>query len=191
MQDILTALEYLRSRSKASEVNLIGLEIAGVWSYFARTMAGDGVNLAADLVQFAADTDSEYMNKFFIPGLRKAGDFRAAAVLNAQGRTLVYNAGPQFPSDWARQVAATRPHLVRRRHSLRSRDRRARSARRGLQRAGDRRGAGHGARRCARRAVCHRAGWHSRRGGLAGRPAHGRALRERVIYCQHAWERLP
>ena len=105
VQDILTALEYLRSRSKAQTVNLVGLEAAGIWSYFARAMAGDGVNLAADLVQFAADTDSEYVDKFFIPGLRRAGDFHAASVLNTQGRALIYNAGPQFPADWARQAA--------------------------------------------------------------------------------------
>ena len=106
VQDILTALEYLRSRSKARSVNLVGLEDAGVWSYFARTMAGQGVNLVADLAQFAAETDSEYLDRFFIPGLRKAGDFRAAAVMNSQGRALIYNAGPQFPAEWARQAAA-------------------------------------------------------------------------------------
>ena len=105
VQDILTALEYLRSRSKAQTVNLVGLEAAGLWSYFARTMAGEGVNLAADLVQFAADTDAEYVDKFFIPGLRRAGDFHAASVMNTQGRALIYNAGPQFPADWARQAA--------------------------------------------------------------------------------------
>ena len=105
VQDILTALEYLRSRSKSQTVNLVGLEMAGVWSYFARTMAGEGVNLAADLTQFAADTDEAYVNRFFIPGIRKAGDFHAASVLNAQGRSLIFNAGPQFPSDWARQAA--------------------------------------------------------------------------------------
>jgi dienelactone hydrolase len=105
IQDIVTALEYLRSRSKAQTVNLVGLETAGLWSYFARAMAGEGVNLAADLVQFAADTDSEYVTKLFIPGLRRAGDFHAASVLNTQGRALIYNAAPQFPADWARQSA--------------------------------------------------------------------------------------
>jgi hypothetical protein len=105
VQDILTALEYLRSRSKAQTVNLVGLETAGLWSYFARAMAGEGVNLAADLVQFGADTDAEYVNKFFIPGLRRAGDFHAASVLNTQGRSLIYNASSQFPADWARQAA--------------------------------------------------------------------------------------
>jgi hypothetical protein len=81
------------------------LEIAGVWSYFARAMAGQGVTLVADLAQFAADTDTEYLDKFFIPGLRKAGDFRAAAVMSTQGRALIYNIGSQFPADWARQAA--------------------------------------------------------------------------------------
>jgi hypothetical protein len=105
VQDILTALEYLRIRSKAPTINLVGLEAAGLWSYFARTVAGDGVNLAADLVQFGADTDAEYVNKLYIPGLRKAGDFRAGSVMNSQGRELLYNASPQFPADWARQAA--------------------------------------------------------------------------------------
>ena len=105
IQDILTALEYLRSRSKAQTVNLVGLETAGLWSYFARAMAGEGVNLAADLVQFAADSDAAFVDKLFIPGLRRAGDFHAASVLNTQGRALIFNAGPQFPADWARQAA--------------------------------------------------------------------------------------
>lgn len=105
VQDILTALEYLRARTKAPVVNLVGLEMAGVWSYFARALAGGGVNLAADLVQFPADTDSEYIANFSIPGLRKAGDFRAAAVLNSRGRGFLYNASVQFPADWAREAA--------------------------------------------------------------------------------------
>jgi hypothetical protein len=69
-------------------------------------MAGEGVNLAADLAHFAADSDSEYLKKFYVPGIRKAGDFRAAAVLNTQGPALIYNAGPQFPTEWARQAAS-------------------------------------------------------------------------------------
>src|SRR5215831_5119374 len=78
VQDILTAIQYIRARSGSPQINLVGLDIAGVWSYFARTMADDGVNLVADLAQFRADTDAEYVDRFFIPGIRKAGDFRAA-----------------------------------------------------------------------------------------------------------------
>jgi len=49
LQDILTAIGYARKRSQASTVNLVGLEMAGVWSYFARAMADQHVNLVADL----------------------------------------------------------------------------------------------------------------------------------------------
>lgn len=105
VQDILTALAYLQSRSNAKVVNLAGLEIAGVWTYFARALAGPGVNLAADLVQFRTETDQEYLDKFVVPGLRKAGGFRAAGVLDTQDKLLVYNAGPEFPADWVRQSA--------------------------------------------------------------------------------------
>jgi dienelactone hydrolase len=105
VQDILTALTYLQSRSNAKVVNLVGLDRGGVWSWFARALAGPGVNLAADLAQFRADTDQEYINKFFVPGLRKAGDFRAAAVLATQDRLFVHNAGPEFPAEWIQQSA--------------------------------------------------------------------------------------
>jgi hypothetical protein len=108
VQDILTALTYLRSRSGSRQVNLVGLDIAGVWTYFARTMTDDQVNLVADLAQFRADTDSEYLDRFYIPGLRKAGDFRAAAVLNSRGKVLIHNVGPEFPSDWLQKGSAVR-----------------------------------------------------------------------------------
>ena len=105
VQDILTALTYLQSRSSARVVNLAGLEAAGVWTCFARALAGRGVNLVADLAQFRAGTDQEYLDKFFVPGLRQAGDFQAAAVLDTQDRLLLHNAGPELPSEWFRQSA--------------------------------------------------------------------------------------
>jgi dienelactone hydrolase len=106
VQDVLTALSYLQSRSNAKVVNLVGLDMGGVWSYFARALAGPGVNLNADLSQFRTDTDQEYLDKFFVPGLRKAGDFRAAALLDTQDKLYLHNAGPEFPADWVKQSAS-------------------------------------------------------------------------------------
>jgi hypothetical protein len=88
------------------------LYIAGVWSYFARTMADDQVNLAADLAQFRADTDAEYVDRFFIPGLRKAGDFRAAAVLNAGGKVLLHNVSQEFPAAWVQEGTEVRQNRL-------------------------------------------------------------------------------
>jgi len=105
VQDILTALTYLQSRSNRGVVNLAGLEAAGVWACFARALAGPGVNMAADLAQFRAGDDQEFLDKFFVPGLRKAGDFLAAAVLDTQARLFLHNVGKEFPTDWFRQSA--------------------------------------------------------------------------------------
>jgi hypothetical protein len=79
--------------------------MGGVWSYFARSMAGPGVNLAVDLAQFPTDDDQQYVDRFFIPGLRKAGDFRAAAVVDTEGKLLLHNTGAGFPADWVKESA--------------------------------------------------------------------------------------
>src|SRR5882724_4866943 len=105
VQDILSALACLQSRSKAKVVNLVGIGMGGVWSYFARALAGPGVNLAADLAQFQTDTDQAYLDGFFVPGLRKAGDFRAAAVLATQNSLFLHNVGQEFPADWVKRSA--------------------------------------------------------------------------------------
>jgi dienelactone hydrolase len=106
VQDILTAITYLKEGSKRNTVNVIGLESAGVWSYFARALAGSGVNLAADLNKFQTDNDGEFLEKFFVPGIRRAGDFRAAAVLATQAKLLIHNAPASFPADWVKDSAA-------------------------------------------------------------------------------------
>jgi dienelactone hydrolase len=106
VQDILSAITYLKARSGSSTVNVIGFGTAGVWTYFARALAGSGVSLAADLNNFQIDNDAEFLDKFFIPGLRKAGDFHAGAVLGTQGRLLISNAPASFPADWVRDTAA-------------------------------------------------------------------------------------
>jgi dienelactone hydrolase len=105
VQDILTAIAYVRGRSSVRSINLVGIDQAGVWSYFARSLAGPGIDLAADLSQFRTDADEEYLARFEIPGIRKAGDFRAAAVLDTQDRLLVHNTSADFPADWVRQSA--------------------------------------------------------------------------------------
>jgi hypothetical protein len=81
--------------------------MGGIWSVFARALAGPHVNLAADLMQFGAD-DQQYLDKFFVPGLRKAGDVRAAAVLDTQDRLFLHNVGSAFPAEWVRQEEKVR-----------------------------------------------------------------------------------
>jgi dienelactone hydrolase len=114
IQDVLTALTYLRTRANAQRVNLVGMGMGGVWSLFARALADGEVRLIADLDQFDATSDSEFEKRLFIPGIRRAGDFLAASVLQTQGQTLLHNLSPSFPSDWyqASFEAAGTPELL-------------------------------------------------------------------------------
>jgi dienelactone hydrolase len=101
--DVVTAIPYARKRMGAEQINLVCLESAGPWCALARAVASGSIRLAADLNQFDASKDEEYVEKLFIPHLRQAGDFRAAATLWVEGGALVWNAAPGFPSDWVRQ----------------------------------------------------------------------------------------
>jgi len=114
IQDVLTALTYLRTRANTQRVNLIGMGMGGVWSLFARALADGEVRLIADLDQFDPSSDNEFEKRLFIPGFRRAGDFLAASVLQTQGQTLLHNLAPSFPTDWyqASFEAAGTPELL-------------------------------------------------------------------------------
>ncbi len=104
IQDILTATAYARTRLNGSEINLVGFGPAGVWSLFARSLADEHVHLVADMAQFDTESDDEYITKFFIPGIRRSGNFRAAVSVLPPATTLLHNTGPSFPADWAEQA---------------------------------------------------------------------------------------
>ncbi len=114
IQDVLTAIAFFRQRLEVSNINLLCPGDAGVWCFFARALAGDGIRLIADLGAFASYDDAEIERKLFIPHVRRAGDFRAGAVLQAPGKTLLYNTATAFPKDWidgAFRAADAKPNL--------------------------------------------------------------------------------
>ncbi len=111
VQDILTGLAFLREHTGSAEVNLVGLGRAGLWSLLAAAIDGAVHSVAADLDGFDASDDSRYVDGLYIPGLRRAGDFRAAAPLLTDSRLLLHNAHDGFPQQWYRDAfrAAGRP----------------------------------------------------------------------------------
>jgi dienelactone hydrolase len=48
-----------------------------------------------DVEQFDTSSDADFLDRLFIPGLRRAGDLQTAASM-ARGRTIVHNAGTRF-----------------------------------------------------------------------------------------------
>ncbi len=106
IQDVLTAISYLRKKTGSDAINLVGMKGGGLWCVFARALADGPVRLVSDLALFDASSDAEFERHFFIPGLRKAGDFRAAATLLPSDRTLLHNVAGSFPSGWVRDSFA-------------------------------------------------------------------------------------
>jgi len=100
VQDILTAIAALRRETGQESINLVGMGQAGVWSLFARALADPHVALIADLAQFDPTSDTEYVNHFFAPGIRRAGDFRGVATLIAGGQATLHDVANRFPKEW-------------------------------------------------------------------------------------------
>jgi hypothetical protein len=95
VQDIVTAIEYLRSRSKSQTVNLVGLQLAGVWSYFA-SRGDSNVNLCRGSGavphrrrrRVLAEVSSPASASWRLPGRRRYGHAEAS----------LHNAPATFPA---------------------------------------------------------------------------------------------
>ncbi|MEO7650043.1 MAG: acetylxylan esterase, partial [Bryobacteraceae bacterium] len=84
VQDILTALAFLKSRGP-EKIELHGIGTAAIWCTFAAAVAGFDLTLNADLNGFSG-TDEEFLNRFFVPGVQRAGGLDAALRLTADAR---------------------------------------------------------------------------------------------------------
>ncbi len=104
VQDILTSLVYLHAKAGALPVKVVGYDTAGLWCLLARALSNDDAAFAVDAVQFDAASDDAYLKELNIPGIRRAGGLRSAAILNLRSPLLVTNAGPGFPSAWIQSV---------------------------------------------------------------------------------------
>ena len=100
VQDVLTAIAFLRRHTGAETINVVGTGRAGLWVLLAAALDPGEMTVAADLDRFDASDDAAYVNGLFIPGLRRAGDVRAAAPLLSRGRLLLHNVHPGFPLSW-------------------------------------------------------------------------------------------
>ncbi len=66
-----------------------------------------------DVQGFDTSGDEAFLERLYIPGLRRAGDLQTASEI-AQGRLVIHNAGPQFTASGARvQQARLTPGQLR------------------------------------------------------------------------------
>lgn len=84
VQDILTALAFLRSQNRG-RIELMGHDRAAAWCVFAAALAPLSLRVAADLGEFRG-SDEDYIKNFFVPGIQRAGGLDAALALTRRYR---------------------------------------------------------------------------------------------------------
>ncbi|MYC81737.1 MAG: hypothetical protein F4X19_06540 [Acidobacteria bacterium] len=104
VQDILTAVAFLESRPEVARVNLVGVGKGGLWSLLARALAPQLHRTLVDVSNFSSGEDRAYLEHLYVPVLRRAGDFKTAAMLAPATRLLIHNTGESFNTDWFRQA---------------------------------------------------------------------------------------
>jgi len=97
IQDVITAVEWLRSRrDMTSKVGVAGFGEAGIWGLFAAAIDPAINAVAADANGFNPDDDEAWVKSFYIPCIRSVGDIATAAALIAPRPLLIMNASPEF-----------------------------------------------------------------------------------------------
>ena len=107
VQDIVTALHCFTGRGDVSEVNLIGIGEAGLWSLLAAGFA-DVKNVVVDAAEFnlryELDGDAAFLDTLPIPNIRQVGDFRTAGTLIVPRNLAIHNTGDAFDTEWIAEV---------------------------------------------------------------------------------------
>jgi len=85
-------------------VNLVGVGKGGLWSLLARALAPQLHRTLVDVSNFSSGEDRAYLEQLYVPVLRRAGDFKTAAMLAPASRLLIHNTGENFNTDWFRQA---------------------------------------------------------------------------------------
>ena len=90
VQDVLTALAFLRSMRGVRRVAVIGVDRAGWWALLAASCDRRVDAVVADL-NGCDGTNAFYMRNVWIPGIRRLGDWMTAALLAYPARVLVHH----------------------------------------------------------------------------------------------------
>jgi dienelactone hydrolase len=99
VQDILTAAIFLEAVLQPQEIALVGEGMAGLWCLLARPLLPKLISTAADAAGFESESDEAYLDKLYIPLLRRAGDFASAAFLGPAAPLAIHNVGGKFKTE--------------------------------------------------------------------------------------------
>ena len=104
VQDILTAAAWL-SQKAGGKLELIGLGNAGVWCVFAAAIAPVPIELTSELNGFGG-SDQDFRERFFVPGIQRAGGLSAALKLISHVRTIPLESDSSQASDFVQLLTS-------------------------------------------------------------------------------------
>lgn len=99
VQDILTAVAWLRRTGGVASVSLVGVGAAGPWCLLACGLSPHVGRAVIDADRFDTDSDEAYESRLFIPVLRRLGGLSAAAALATPAELYLHNTGHAFEFD--------------------------------------------------------------------------------------------
>ncbi len=99
VQDILTAVTWLRRSSESPSVSLVGIGAAGPWCLLACGLCPQITRAVIDVDRFDTDSDEEYEEKLFIPVLRRLGGLSTAAALATPAELYLHNTGTSLETE--------------------------------------------------------------------------------------------
>jgi len=104
VQDILTALAYLRGQDGVERLNLIGFDEAGLWGMLAAGVDGELSHVVVDMDRFNAEDDEEWIERLYVPCIRRVGDLKTAGALIAPASLLIHNLADRSVPSWISDV---------------------------------------------------------------------------------------
>ena len=105
VQDVLTALAWLKRQPGVRAVSLVGLERAGPWCLLAQALAPGLEAVVADADTLATETDEAYLDRISVPLLRSVGGFETALTLGLGARLRIHDTGGVFDTSAAEASA--------------------------------------------------------------------------------------
>jgi hypothetical protein len=99
VQDILTAIAFLKKQYGDKQLNVVAQGQAGLSALLARGLAPKIERMVIDAGQFETASDEEFVRRLPIPGIRRAGDFSTAVTIAPLTPLLIHNTGGKFGVD--------------------------------------------------------------------------------------------
>jgi dienelactone hydrolase len=96
VQEILTAIAYLKKRYGNARVSIVANGRAGLWALLARGFAPRIDRMAVDASKFDTSNDEEFLKYLPIPGIRRAGDFKTSVTISPLTPLFIHNTGDKF-----------------------------------------------------------------------------------------------